>query len=49
MLQAIAVLTGGKAVTECLRLQNIQISDLGQATKITIDKNIMVVEGQVHV
>jgi chaperonin GroEL len=47
-LQDIAVLTGGKAVTEGLglRLPNIQISDLGQAKKITIDKNNTVVEGR---
>lgn len=51
VLQDIANLTGGKAVTESLglQLQNIQISDLGQAKKITIDKNNTVVEGQVHV
>jgi chaperonin GroEL len=46
VLQDIAVLTGGKAVTEGHRLQNIQISDLGQAKKITIDKNNTVVEGR---
>jgi chaperonin GroEL len=48
VLQDIAVLTGGKAVTEGLglRLPNIQISDLGQAKKITIDKNNTVVEGR---
>jgi chaperonin GroEL len=48
VLQDIAVLTGGKAVGESLglRLQNIQISDLGQAKKITIDKNNTVVEGR---
>jgi chaperonin GroEL len=48
VLQDIAILTGGKAVTESLglRLQNIQISDLGHAKKITIDKNNTVVEGR---
>jgi chaperonin GroEL len=46
MLQEIALLTGGKAITEDLNIQlrNIQISDLGQARKITIDKNNTVVE-----
>jgi hypothetical protein len=45
MLQGIAILTGGKAITEDLdtQLKNIQISDLGQAAKITIDKNNTVV------
>jgi chaperonin GroEL len=48
MLQKIAVLTGGKAITEDahIRLKNVQISDLGQASKITIDKHNMVVEGR---
>ena len=45
MLQEIAILTGGKAVTEGLKieLKNIQISDLGQAKKITVDKSSTVV------
>ena len=49
MLQDIALLTGGKAITEGLdiQLKNIQISDLGQAKKITIDKNNTVLEGRV--
>src|SRR5439155_204780 len=40
MLEDIAVLTNGKAVTEDLglRLESIKIEDLGQAKKITIDK-----------
>jgi len=49
MLQDIATLTGGKAITEDLgiKLENVQISDLGQAKKITIDKdNTTVVEGK---
>jgi chaperonin GroEL len=48
VLQDIAVLTGGKAITEGLGLQlkNIQISDLGRAKKITVDKNNTVVEGK---
>jgi chaperonin GroEL len=46
MLQGIATLTGGKAITEDpdIQLNNIQVSDLGQAAKITIDKNSTVVE-----
>jgi chaperonin GroEL len=49
MLQDIAILTGGKAVTEDLgiKLENVQMSDLGQAKKITIDKdNTTIVEGK---
>jgi len=48
MLQDIALLTGCKFVTEDLdaQLRNIQISDLGQAKKITIDKNWTVIEGR---
>ena len=45
-LQGIALLTGGKAIIEGthIDLKDIQISDLGQATKITIDKNSTVIE-----
>ena len=46
LLQDIALLTGGKAITADLDLTNVQISDLGQARKITIDKNNTVVEGR---
>lgn len=48
MLQDIATLTGGKALIDGLDLQmsDIQISDLGQAKKITIDKNNTTVEGR---
>src|SRR6059058_80590 len=49
MLQDIAILTGGKAITEDLgiKLENVQVSDLGQAKKITIDKdNTTIVEGK---
>ena len=49
MLQDIATLTGGKAITEDLgiKLENVQISDLGQAKKVTIDKdNTTIVEGK---
>ena len=49
MLQDIATLTGGKAITEDLgiKLENVQIDDLGQAKKITIDKdNTTIIEGK---
>ncbi|HWR35153.1 MAG TPA: chaperonin GroEL [Clostridia bacterium] len=49
MLQDIAILTGGKAVTEDLgiKLENVQMGDLGQAKKITVDKdNTTIVEGK---
>jgi len=49
MLQDLAVLTGGKAVTEDLgiKLENIKIEDLGKAKKITIDKeHTTIVEGK---
>ena len=48
LLQRIARLAGGKTITEGfdLQLKNMQISDLGQAKRITIDKNNTVVEGQ---
>jgi chaperonin GroEL len=47
MLRDIALLTGGRPITEGLdiELKNIRISDLGQARKITIDKHNMVVVG----
>src|SRR5438132_4093708 len=48
MLQDLAVLTGGKAVTEDLgiKLENLKIEDLGKAKKITIDKeHTTIVEG----
>ncbi|MGA2508732.1 MAG: chaperonin GroEL [Candidatus Acidiferrales bacterium] len=48
MLEDIAVLTGGKAVTEDLgiKLENVKLEDLGRAKKITIDKdNTTIVEG----
>src|SRR5450631_4190488 len=49
MLQDIAILTGGKAITEDLgiKLENVQVQDLGQAKKLTIDKdNTTIVEGK---
>jgi chaperonin GroEL len=48
MLEDIAILTGGKAVTEDLgiKLENVRVEDLGKAKKITIDKdNTTIVEG----
>ena len=48
MLEDIAVLTGGKALTEDLgvKLENIKLEDLGKAKKVTIDKdNTTIVEG----
>jgi chaperonin GroEL len=49
MLQDIAILTGGKAITEDLgiKLENVTMADLGQAKKVTIDKdNTTIVEGK---
>src|SRR5881275_349501 len=49
MMQDIAILTGGKAITEDLgiKLENVQIQDLGQAKKVTVDKdNTTLVEGK---
>src|SRR3989338_4947500 len=48
MLEDIAVLTGGKAITEDLglKLENLNLSDLGRAKKVKIDKdNTTLVEG----
>jgi chaperonin GroEL len=48
MLEDLAVLTGGQAVTEDLgvRLESMKLEDLGQAKKVTIDKdNTTIVEG----
>ncbi|MEK6567605.1 MAG: chaperonin GroEL [Candidatus Omnitrophota bacterium] len=48
MLEDIAVLTGGKAITEDLgiKLENVDIEDLGKAKRIKIDKeNTTIVEG----
>jgi chaperonin GroEL len=48
MLEDIAILTGGKAITEDLgiKLENLKVDDLGKAKKITIDKdNTTIVEG----
>ena len=48
MLEDIAILSNGKAITEDLglKLENIKMEDLGQAKKVTIDKdNTTIVEG----
>ena len=48
MLQDIAILTGGKAITEDLgiKLESIQLTDLGRAKKVVVDKdNTTIVEG----
>jgi chaperonin GroEL len=48
MLEDIAILTSGRAVTEDLgiRLESITIEDLGQAKRVTIDKdNTTIIEG----
>src|SRR6187455_689861 len=48
MLEDIAVLTNGRAVTEELgiKLESITLEDLGQAKKVTIDKdNTTIIEG----
>src|ERR1700749_271050 len=49
MLQDIAILTGGKAITEDLgiKLESVKIEDLGQAKRMTVDKdNTTIVEGK---
>jgi len=48
MLEDVATLTGGKVISEELgfKLENAVVSDLGQAKKVTIDKdNTTIVEG----
>ena len=48
MLDDIAVLTGGKAITEDLgiNLENVKVEDLGKAKRVTIDKeNTTIVQG----
>ena len=48
MLEDIATLTGGKAITEDLgiKLENIKLEDLGRAKKVVVDKdNTTLVEG----
>src|SRR5437879_9616607 len=48
MLEDIATLTGGKALTEDLgiKLENVKLEDLGHATKVVVDKdNTTLIEG----
>ncbi len=48
MLRDIAILTGARCITEDLgiKLENIQLADLGQAKRISVDKeNTVIVEG----
>ncbi len=48
MLEDIAILTGGKAITEDLgiKLESLKLEDLGRAKKVTIDKdNTTIIEG----
>ena len=48
MLEDIAILTAGKAISEDLgiKLENVKLEDLGRAKKITIDKdNTTIIEG----
>ena len=48
MLRDIAILTGGRCITEDLgiKLENIELADLGQAKRISVDKeNTVIVEG----
>jgi len=48
MLEDIAILTSGKAITEDLgiKLDSVKLEDLGQAKKVTIDKdNTTIIEG----
>ena len=48
MLEDIAILTGGKAITEDLgiKLENIKLEDLGRAKKVVVDKdNTTIIEG----
>ena len=48
MLEDIAILTGGKCITEDLglKLENLTLADLGKAKRITVDKeNTTIVEG----
>jgi len=48
MLEDIAIVTGGKVISEDLgiKLENVKLEDLGRAKKITIDKdNTTIIEG----
>ncbi len=48
MLEDIAILTGGKAISEDLgiKLEHVKVADLGRAKRVTVDKdNTTIVEG----
>ena len=48
MMEDIAILTGGKCITEDLgiKLENVKVDDLGRAKRVTVDKeNTTIVEG----
>ena len=48
MLRDIAILTGGRCITEDLgiKLENIELADLGRAKRVSVDKeNTVIVEG----
>jgi chaperonin GroEL len=48
MLQDLATITGGKAITEDLgmKLENLKLEDLGRATKVVVDKDTTtIIEG----
>ncbi len=48
MLEDIAILTGGKVISEDLgiKLESVKLEDLGKAKKVTVDKdNVTIVEG----
>jgi chaperonin GroEL len=49
MLEDIAILTGGRCITEDLgiKLENVKLEDLGRAKRVTVDKeNTTIVEGE---
>src|SRR5438270_40013 len=49
MLQDIAILTGGQVITDelGLKLENVQLVDMGRAKRVTIDKdNTTIIEGK---
>jgi chaperonin GroEL len=49
MLEDIAVLTGGQVISEDIgiKVENVQLSDMGQAKRVTVDKeNTTIVEGR---
>src|SRR5678809_884610 len=48
MLEDLAIVTGGKAITEDLgiKLENLKLDDLGRAKKVVVDKdNTTIIEG----